>query len=189
MASNFTKEKQDFLSKKDKSRKGGIDLYIVELVNHINSLDSYYTTSSCAGRIVLLEKRSEKKQQSGWLINKHGEITSGEILSALKEKSHTGEIWLKQEPLILHVRCRDLVSAKNLLDISHPLFKRSGIISISDKGFVIEIIGNKRIDCIIGDKGNVFADEKFIRETVGYANRNFGENQKNIQRFFSRISI
>ena len=51
----FEKEKQDFLSKKDKSKKGSIDDGIIGLINLINSKSDYYTTSSCAGRIVLLD--------------------------------------------------------------------------------------------------------------------------------------
>ena len=183
---SFQKEKSDFLSKKDKSRKGEIDSDIAVLVEKINSLDEYYTTSSCAGRIVLLEKKSEKKNESGWLISKHSEITAEEIISALKQ-NHSGEIWLKQEPMILHVRCRDLESAKKLLELSHDIFKRSGITAISDKGFLIEIIGTKRIDCIIGDKGKVFADENFLREIVGYANMNFVENNKDIEKLLKKI--
>ena len=45
---NFDKEKKEFLSKKDKSRKGSIDNKIKKLVNKINSLPDFYTTSSCS---------------------------------------------------------------------------------------------------------------------------------------------
>lgn len=38
---NFLKEKSDFLSKKDKSRKGKIDREIKPLVDLINSFDEY----------------------------------------------------------------------------------------------------------------------------------------------------
>ncbi|MBI2659990.1 hypothetical protein HYX07_02415, partial [Candidatus Woesearchaeota archaeon] len=55
MFDNFAKEKSDFLRKKDKSKKGFIDKDAVKIVNCINSKSDYYTTSSCAGRIVLLE--------------------------------------------------------------------------------------------------------------------------------------
>ena len=44
MFDNFQKEKSDFLSKKDKSKKGSIDKHIVKLVNSINSKEDFYTT-------------------------------------------------------------------------------------------------------------------------------------------------
>ena len=60
----FLKEKSGFLSKKDKSRKGHIDKDIAKILSKINSKKDYYTTSSCSGRIVLLEKLSNKKSDS-----------------------------------------------------------------------------------------------------------------------------
>ncbi len=58
----FQKEKQDFLSKKGKSRKGGIDKEIRPLVDLINSFGEYYTTSSCSGRILLIEIANPNKK-------------------------------------------------------------------------------------------------------------------------------
>ncbi|MBU1855158.1 MAG: hypothetical protein KKF89_05535 [Nanoarchaeota archaeon] len=58
---NFLKRKQDILSKQDKSSKQSWDKKIVKLCEKINKSENYYTTSSCAGRIVLIidDKRRE----------------------------------------------------------------------------------------------------------------------------------
>lgn len=58
---NFSKQKQESLTKIDNSKKGSIDVDIKELVDLINKNPDYYTTSSCSGRIVVLSKKSEKK--------------------------------------------------------------------------------------------------------------------------------
>ncbi len=59
---NFEKEKKDCLSKIDKSKKGSIDKKIKELVDLINSLKDYYTTSSCSGRILLIKRPKSGKK-------------------------------------------------------------------------------------------------------------------------------
>ena len=69
---SFENEKKQCLEKKDKSKKSSIDSPILNLVDKINSSKDYYTTSSCSGRIVLLEKKSDKKQESRWLLIIHG---------------------------------------------------------------------------------------------------------------------
>ena len=71
---SFENQKKVFLKKLDKSKEGHIDKEITQLVKKINSSDNYYTTSSCAGRIVLLEKKSDKKQEIRWLFKKHGKV-------------------------------------------------------------------------------------------------------------------
>lgn len=208
MFDNFAKEKSDFLKKKDKSRKGSIDKGIIGLVNLINSKKDFYTTSSCAGRIVLLETKSSRKNECEWVFSKHGKISFKEILdslaqydkkilkkrelplkeSGLKETSFGSAakypIWFKQQPIILHVACRNPEAAKKLLDFARKVFKHSGILSITDKKATVQIIGSEKIDTIIADKSFV-ADEKYIKQLVKYANYNFGENKKKTKKFFN----
>src|SRR3989338_14384 len=196
----FLKEKSDFLNKKDKSKKGSIDKDIIKLVNEINLKNDYYTTSSCAGRIVLLEMKSKKKNDCYWIFAKHDKVNFNEINKALKKysmknnlndgknnnekfnknksnKKNNYEIWFKQQPLILHVACRDLEGAKRFLGIARKIFRRAGIIAITERKVTIEIIGSEHLETIVKDK-NFVADEKYIKKLIKYANRNFGENSK-----------
>lgn len=210
MFDNFAKEKSDFLGKKDKSRKGSIDKDAIGIVDLINSNKDFYTTSSCAGRIVLLEMKSQKKNECEWIFSKHGRASFKEILDSLaqydkkilkkrelplKESGlkETGfgsaakyPIWLKQQPIILHVACRNIDAAKRLLDIARKVFKHSGILSITERKTTIEIIGNERIDTIIADRIFV-ADEKYLKNLIKYANKNFEENKKKSERFLKII--
>jgi hypothetical protein len=57
----FLKRKNDVLLKLDKSSKGGWDEKIRDLCEEINSLENYYTTSSCSGRVVLMRDCDEKQ--------------------------------------------------------------------------------------------------------------------------------
>ena len=182
----FSKEKADFLKKKDKSKKGHVDRDIINLLNAINSKKDYYTTSSCSGRIVLLEKLSNKKNEARWLFAKHNKIKFNELIKNFKKSRIKNEIWFKQEPIILHVRCRDLQSAKKLLDVSRKIFKRAGIISLSEKKIIIEIIGSERTDTIIADK-NFAADEKYLKNLIKYANMNFVENKRKSEKFLMSL--
>mgnify|MGYP001574212460 CR=1 FL=1 len=198
MFDNFAKEKSDFLKKKDKSRKGYIDKDAVKIVDCINSKSDYYTTSSCAGRIVLLEMKSRKKNDCGWIFSKHDKVNFNEINNALKHNnqktrelplnagkkedtsfgsSAKNPIWFKQQPIILHVACRSLDAAKRLLEAARKMFKHSGILSITDRKTTIEIIGSEKIDTIIADR-DFIADEKYIKQLVKYANHNFAENKR-----------
>ena len=212
----FAKEKKDFLSKKDKSKKGSIDKDIISLVNEINSNDDYYTTSSCAGRIVLLEMKSRKKNECNWVFTKHDKVKLDEINKALdgysiNEKSNHSknknekfnkmksnikiinpkniksyEIWLKQQPLILHVACRNMDAAKRFLDISRRLFKKAGIIGLTERKVTVEIIGSEHLETIVKD-GNFAVAEEYLEELIKYANRNFMENKKKISQFLKLI--
>ena len=50
----FDKQKAKSLSGIDNSRKGSVDSRIIELVDFINQLEDFFTTSSCSGRLALI---------------------------------------------------------------------------------------------------------------------------------------
>jgi tRNA(Phe) wybutosine-synthesizing methylase Tyw3 len=56
----FSNLKQAAFAGLDLSRKGSVDEPIKELVDFINSLERYFTTSSCSGRIVVLADTPEE---------------------------------------------------------------------------------------------------------------------------------
>lgn len=51
----FSRWKAQSLSKADLSRKGSVDEDAVAVVELLNSREEFFTTSSCAGRILLLD--------------------------------------------------------------------------------------------------------------------------------------
>lgn len=136
MSSNrlFTAQKQAAFSGQDLSRKGSVDEPIVELVDYINSLDNYFTTSSCSGRIVVLadtpeevkknlfsnplafdnyllfQEPSIQKEGCKWVHISHTKCTSDEIISKLDPL--LGDLSFKFEAFVLHVQCRTLEDAQ-----------------------------------------------------------------------------
>ena len=63
--------------------------------------------------------------------------------------------------MILHVACRNLEAANKLLEVSRKIFRRAGIIGITKRKVMIELIGDERLDTIIADKDFV-ADGHYI---------------------------
>ncbi len=57
-ADTFAKQKAQCLTGIDYSRKGIIDESIANLVQYINNLNQYFTTSSCSGRTIIFEEVS-----------------------------------------------------------------------------------------------------------------------------------
>ena len=53
MSEGFAREKARVLARVDLSRKGSVDAAILPLLSYVNARDCYYSTSSCAGRMVL----------------------------------------------------------------------------------------------------------------------------------------
>jgi len=181
----FLEQKRIALSKIDKSKKGEIDADIKLLIGLINSKQHYYTTSSCSGRIVLLKRGSEKRQDCEWLLVKHEEVRFEEVKKAL-EKPPEEDVWLRMEPMILHVCCRTLDDAASFLDLCKKCFKRTGIISMKKK-ILIEIIGTEFMDTIIARDGKMLITDDYLEILVDEANKKLVRSKRYIDRFTDLI--
>ncbi|MGB9748779.1 MAG: tRNA wybutosine-synthesizing 3 family protein [Candidatus Woesearchaeota archaeon] len=195
----FNNEKKNILKKMivyDKSKKGSIDEEIKELVFLINSIENYYTTSSCAGRIMLIKvDKNRRKDKSEWLYVTHKEAKFKEMKRALEEgikNAREGEsIWFKQEPLILHVCAKNLESANKILTIARDSgLKKSGIITLSRR-IIIEIEGTENISALVAKNCNkekiILTDDLYLKALVDEANRKMLLNKSKNRNFFERI--
>ena len=171
----FLFEKKQFLSKKDKSMAGEIDKHIRKLCSIINKKRDFYTTSSCAGRIVLIE-RTGKKNETNWLLKSHEEVKQKDVLNVMKRIENVASF--RFEPTIIHICCKEIEFAEQLLHLFYNNgFKRSGIIGIKKK-IVIEVIGTGRIDAPITKD----VDKKYIELLVKEANELWKMNYNRIKK-------
>ena len=143
-------------NKYDKSPKGCIDGPVISIVDFLNSVQEFYTTSSCSGRISVYEHGLSRKGIN-WLLVNHGTVTIDLIWDAIINKGIEGHnnildhenkndsnhynenllISFKCEPSIIHVCCHNLEGAKTLLHMVLACgFRESGL-TISGSGKIM----------------------------------------------------
>ena len=62
MEKRFSQWKQQCLNKLDLSKKGSVDEDIEHVVSLLNSCEEYFTTSSCSGRVILIDGVRDRLQ-------------------------------------------------------------------------------------------------------------------------------
>jgi len=182
---NFQQQKRKQLMRKDKSDKGEWDRAIVKLCKKINSKEEYYTTSSCAGRIILI-KASEEKKPGLFLFRTHNKITFKQLkqeLRKIKETKIKDRIYFKQEPCILHVACKSIEDAGKIVEKAREAgWKRSGIMT-TKKRIVCELMSTEHIAFPIMDKGKLLIDDNFLKIVVGGSNKKLMKVREKIKKF------
>jgi len=168
----FENEKKTFLGKFDQSKKGSIDEKCLSIIEVINKQDDYYTTPSCSGRVYLW-RGDGKKNNTEWLKVSH-DLVDYDFLNVGEE----GLIWLRVEPFILHVACKDLTAANKFLSLAQKVYKKSTLLSISNK-IIVEIRGSEFMEMPLYLDGKVLfnGDINWLTELV---------NSK-LDKIFSRI--
>ncbi len=171
MRDDFSKRKKDVLSKSDKSSIGKWDEKIAKLCDKINSLENYYTTSSCSGRIILMIDQ-EKKGADLFVFVSHKKISFEELKDklylALKKNK---KIKFKFEPCILHISCKTLEDAEKLYEKAKIAgWKKSGIIGIKN-GFTIELNSTERLEFPIIQDKKILVSEEFLKIVLEESNK------------------
>ncbi|ASJ03833.1 tRNA(Phe) 7-((3-amino-3-carboxypropyl)-4-demethylwyosine(37)-N(4))-methyltransferase Taw3 [Thermococcus barossii] len=148
-----------------------VDEDIIPLLEKLNALENYFTTSSCSGRISVMEMPDfGDKVNSVWLGKWHREVELGEVIEAIKKHS-SGQLWFMVRSPILHVGARTLEDAVRLLNLAIGLgFKYSNIKSVSHRKLLVEIRSTERMDVPLGAEGELWVDEAYIERIVAIAN-------------------
>ncbi len=184
----FASTKKAILAKPDKSNAGGIDKAIKPLVDAINAKKQYYTTSSCAGRILLLKQEGKegKRRESRHFFVSHDPITLQELRKALQHPPQE-EIVFHMEGMILHVCCDSLEVAERLLNLAKDAgFKRAGITSLRNK-IMLEIIDTQRLDLPIARGGQVLVTDDYLGYLVEAAKEKLGLTRERMRRFLDGV--
>lgn len=182
----FQQAKRDTLSRPDKSYIGGVDVKIKPLCDKLNSLENYYTTSSCSGRVLLMiEKKQKDRELFYWVA--HDEITlcelKEEICKVVKKRKHKKLIVkFKLDPCILHVACKSLEDADKLLKKAQLAgWKKSGLLSMGKK-IILELNSTERLEFPVIHSSKILVNDDFLKLVVEESNRKMGESWKKIDK-------
>lgn len=184
----FSNHKQNALAKLDRALKNHqVDTLIIPILEKINSTSNYFTTSSCAGRIVVLQlPEIGNKKKAVFLGRWHRRISCEEVLLALDSYAKD-QVWLLTQPPIFHIGCQSITAGNELMKIGISSgFKHSGIRSISSQ-ITVELQSTERLDMPLGANGKQIIENEKISFLIDQANTSIVRAQKKLNRLQKNI--
>lgn len=171
--------------------EGEVDEEILPIVNRINSNPDYFTTSSCAGRIALIEMpQLGDKENASFLGKWHRGVELKEVMAALSSATNNTIIFLLAQSPIIHVRCRTTRSAVELRNIAvESGLKYSTLKSLTlnsddePQKIVVEILSSENIHVPIARSGRLYPNEDYLAFLVENANHALRRAQEKLIRF------
>lgn len=161
-----------------------VDAVLIPFLFEVTKLKNIFTSSSCAGRIMLLSTDElENKKNSYFHKRYHRQVSFDEIKKDI-DNFLGKDLWFKMEPFIFHFGCKDMHVAKSILKFSQDFgFKKSGIISMKPGRFTVEISNTQYmalpliIDCV-----KLFED-KSLKLIIDKANKKIEYNFERLEKF------
>ncbi|AWP04715.1 putative tRNA wybutosine-synthesizing protein 3 -like [Scophthalmus maximus] len=190
MERTFRQWKTQCLNKLDQSKKGSVDQHIEHVVSLLNSCEQYFTTSSCSGRVVLLDGPPEssdvQKQNCVWLLVSHQKCTADELVSGLAKAGR--DAVLKFEPFVLHVQCRRLEDAQLVHSAAiNSGFRNSGL-TVGKSGKIITAVRSTHgLEVPLSHDGKLLVAPEYLHFLTQIANQKMEENLRRIHRFYQNL--
>ena len=165
-------------------REGKVDRDIIDLLLLMNSIRGIHTTSSCSGRIGIMETPEiGAKPKAKWLLKKHETITYEEALDALKN-ARSGLIIFKVQSPIFHVVCENMEIARRVHYYGMESgFKYTNYRAISPSGrILVEINGTENVSAPLGVNGTLLVTEDYMKFLVDVGNDVLMRGKRRLQR-------
>jgi len=181
---DFLEGKKSALAKLQKAQKEKkVDEGVLPILFIINESDDYYTTSSCYGRIVLLEIPNIGDKKAAKFLGKWHRIIDVDELFVAARKAKRGLIWLLSQSPIIHVTTKTNELADRLLKTAIACgFKNSGIKSLGNK-IVVEICSTERLDAPVGKDGVLFCNKQHLELLTDISNEILKKSTQKLKKF------
>ena len=166
---------------------GKVDADIIDLLLLVNSIKGVYTTSSCSGRIGVMEEPAfGAKPLARWLIKVHREMSFEEMREALG-KAEKGLLFLKSQPPIFHVVAEDLGRARKVHELGLASgFKYTTFKAIGTR-YLVEINGTEYLTAPLGRDGEILVDDTYLRFALDIGNSMLRRSKGRLPRLFENF--
>jgi tRNA wybutosine-synthesizing protein 3 len=162
------------------------------LVQFINSLPDYYTTSSCSGRISIYIEDREHTKGIEWLLVQHCTVSLEDVHKILSNSlticQDPNLIFFKCECFILHIACRTIEAGSILQQIALSCgFRESGLTLGQKKTMLAIRTTSFCLESPILDSNRELVSFSVLKTIVVEANRKLLQNFSRIDRFFESL--
>ncbi|XP_047445528.1 tRNA wybutosine-synthesizing protein 3 homolog isoform X2 [Mugil cephalus] len=157
MEKTFSQWKKQCLNKLDMSKKGSVDQDIEHVVSLLNSCEEYFTTSSCSGRIILIDGAPEnsevQKQNCVWLFVSHQKCTVDDLHSVAVNSG----------------------------------FRNSGLTVSKTGKIITAVRSTHGLEVPLSHEGKLLVEHEYIDFLSQIANQKMEENLRRIHRFYQNL--
>ena len=164
-----------------------VDKGILVCLDAINSLPHYYTTSSCEGRVCILDMSAVGDKIGAVFRGKwHYLPEIGDAVSAIKECKSNG--YLRMDPPIIHAVAVDTDSASRLIELGLSSgFKRSCIKSLTRTKITVELASTEVMEVPLTRDSSVLVSKEYLMHLLLDAGLRLSRGREKLKRLNAHL--
>ncbi|MEK6820812.1 MAG: hypothetical protein AABY11_00235 [archaeon] len=156
-----------------------IDPLMIPFSRFVRETRDYFTTSTCSGRITLMDLNEDESKKEGAFYRKwHACAKASDVWNAIQEKKYTGNLWFKQDAFVYVIGTHNHENVKRIFDACQKAgIKRHGIHYEGKGKILIEIFGSQAMCVPITNGKDVLVNEAYVKEIVKIGNVKWKRNE------------
>lgn len=166
-------------------REKKIDPLMIGISQHVAQTPEFFTTSTCSGRITLMElNENETKKENVFYRKWHRRVKNNEVQEAVNAYTGKQNLWLRQDSFVYVLGTNSWENAKKIIRACQAAgVKRYGVHHFENEKILMEVFGTQHLSIPLVIKGKKLSDQTALREYVKIANRKWLLNEKKRQTF------
>lgn len=166
-------------------REKKIDPLMIGISKFIEKTKQYFTTSTCSGRITLMDlNEDESKKENVFYRKWHRRVTFNEVWKAIEGYGKKGNVWLRQDAFVYVIGTNTWENGKKIIAACQEAgVKRYGIHHFEEDKIMMEIFGTQNMSIPVIVKGKLISEKKSVQEYVKIANRKWKRNEEKRKTF------
>lgn len=169
---------------------GYLDRDLLPVIVVVNSDNELFTTSSCSGRIVVMDADYPwTREETGIIFKSHVPVRPEDLAFLYRLKPHK-KIWVVVTGPILHVSSSTRRKAVKVLEVARRAgFKHSGIMHVGKtRGVFLELVTGIYVSQLIMTSVEVFVSEEKLVGLLRVLNAALLEGKRRLQRLYFELS-
>ena len=166
---------------------GYLDPHIDPILAAINEIPLLATTSSCIGRITIVEGRRYWLRDNARIVYKTHDPISVDDIERVMRRPFT-DLWLVASGPILHLKTPSFRCGLEVIATARNAgFKHSGLISASEL-YVVELMSSTQIYAPLRSRGKDLVERSSIGLLASLANETVAEGRQRLSRLVESLT-
>jgi tRNA wybutosine-synthesizing protein 3 len=169
---------------------GYLDVELLPLLVLLNRDVNLFTTSSCSGRITVMDANYPwERDETAIVFKTHGPIASFELEFMYKVPPHK-RYWLIVSGPIIHIYSRSIKLALKILQLARRVgFKHSGVMNYSsERGAFIELVTGVYVTQLIRTREIVLVNQRDLEHLARTFNQALIEGKRRLNSLYQELS-
>lgn len=170
-------------------RNKKMDPLMIDICQFIAQTKNYFTTSTCSGRITLMDvNEKDEKKENAFFRKWHRKVKLEEVWEGINDNSNIENLWFKQDAFVFVIGTNKMEKTKPIIQACQEAgVKKYGIHHFEKGKVLMEIFGSKGMSVPVKERKEILVEKEYVQKLVEIANKKWIQNNETLEKLIQKM--